>query len=286
MCVGASHLCCCLLRVCLFSSLPSVIWKVEYLFDHYQSSPSSYKYQGPHLLYSEVHIIVGHTPLPVIFKSLWFKHSEGSHGHVLTNDLGNLLMQETLSTTQVVRCFFIVYPSVCIIMSLHTVLKNAVPALVCSLPAVLMNLHFIANAQRWAVVVGAHGQIVDHFPRDSDQQNLELVGDITHSMESMALAVKQHGAWLTHDDPVSAELCAWIGTAGSTSLIAALNQASANQQAHESAHSTVSPASGVDVEGSGDSASVAQDSDSEPHSDLGTDVHHKKQKCHHHKPRN
>ena len=169
-----------------FGSLPSVIQKVEYLFDH-ESSPSGYEYQGPHLPYSEVHIIVGHTPLPVIVKSLQFKCSEGSHGQVLTNDLGNLLMQETLSTTQVVRCFFIVHHSICIIKSLHTVLKNAVPALVCSLPAVLMILHFIANAQRQAVVIGAHGQIIDCFPQDSDQQNSDLVSNIMHSMESMAL---------------------------------------------------------------------------------------------------
>ena len=41
-----------------FGSLPSVIWKVEYLFDHYQSLLSGYEYQGPHLSYSEVHVIV------------------------------------------------------------------------------------------------------------------------------------------------------------------------------------------------------------------------------------
>ena len=52
-----------------FGSLPSVIQKVEYLFDHYQSMPSGYEYQGPHLPYSEVHVIVGHTPLPVVVKS-------------------------------------------------------------------------------------------------------------------------------------------------------------------------------------------------------------------------
>ena len=88
---------------------------------------------------------------------------------------------------------------------------------------------------------------------------------------------------LTPNDPVSAELLAWIGTAGSSSLIMALNQASANQQACEFAHSTVLPSSGVGVEESGDSGSVAQGSDSEPQSDLGTDIHHKKQKCHCHK---
>ncbi len=98
--------------------------------------------------YSEVHIIVGHTPLPVVVKSLQFKHSEGSHGHVLVNDLGNPLMQETLSTTQMVRCFFIVCPQVVIIKSLHAVLENASPALVHSLPTVPMNLYFIVNAQR------------------------------------------------------------------------------------------------------------------------------------------
>ncbi len=257
-----------------FSSLPSIIQKVEYLFNHYQSLPSGYDYQGPHLLYSEVYIVVGCTPLPVIVKSLQFKCSEGSHGHMLTNDLGNPLMQETLSTTQVVRCFFIIHPSVCIIKSLHAVLKNTVPALVHSLPAVLMNLHFIANAQRWAVVVGLHGQILDHFPQDSNQQNSDLVRDITCSMESMA--VKQHGEHLAPDDPVSAELHAWIGATGSTSLIAALNQASANQQACESACSTVLLVSGIDVKGSSDSASITQDLDSEPHSNLGTDFHLKK----------
>ena len=83
-------------------------------------------------------------------------------------------------------------------------------------------------------------------------------------MESMALAVKQHSIWLTPNDLVSAELCAWIGAAGSTSLITALNQASANQQACESAHSTVSPALDVGVEESGDSGSVTQGLDSEP----------------------
>ena len=64
----------------------------------------------------------------------------------------------------------------------------------------------------------------------------------------MALAVKQHGVWLTPNDPVSAKLRVWIGAAGSTSLIAALNQASTNQQAHESAHFTVLPALDVGVE--------------------------------------
>ena len=151
-----------------FCSLPSVIWKVEYLFDHHQSLLSGYEYQGPHLPYSEVHVIVGCTPLPVVVKSLRFKHSEGSHGHVLVNDLGNPLMQKTLSTTQVVRCFFIVHPKVVIIKLLHAVLENVSPALICSLPTVPMNLHFITNAQRWAMVVGAHGQIVNHFPQDSD----------------------------------------------------------------------------------------------------------------------
>ncbi len=73
-------------------------------------------------------------------------------------------MQEILSTTQVVRCFFIVHPKVVIIKSLHAVHENASPALIHSLITVLMNLHFITNAQRQAVVVGAHGQIVDHFP--------------------------------------------------------------------------------------------------------------------------
>ena len=145
----------------------------------------------------------------------------------------------------------------------------------------LMNLYFIANAQRWAMVVGAHGQIIDHFPQDSDQQNSDLVGNIMHSMESIALDVKQHSTWLACDDPVSVELHAQIGTAGSTSLIVALNQASANQQAHESAHSTVLPASGIGIEESGDSGSVTQDSDSEPYSDLGADIHCKKQKHHH-----
>ena len=173
-----------------FGSLPLVIWKVEYLFDHYQSSLSSYEYQGPHLPYSGVHVIVGHTPLPVNVKSLRFKQSEGSHGHVLVNDLGNPLMQETLSTTQVVRCFFIVCPKVVIIKSLHAVLENVLPALVHSLPAVLMNLHFFANAQRQAMVVGAHSQIVNCFPWNLDQQNSDLISDIMHSMESMALAVK------------------------------------------------------------------------------------------------
>ena len=126
------------------------------------------------------------------------------------------------------------------------------------------------------MVVGAHGQIVNCFPQDLDQQNSDLISDITHSMESMALAVKQHGMQLTPDDLVSAELCARIGVAGSTSLIAVLNQASANQQAHESAHSTVSPALVVGVEESGDLGSVAQGSYSEPQSDLGIDIHHKK----------
>ena len=263
-----------------FYSLSLVIQKVEYLFDHYQSTPSGYEYQGPHLPYSEVHIIVGHTPLPIIVKSLRFKHSEGSHRHVLVNDLGNLLMQKTFSTTQVVRCFFIVYPMVCIIKLLHAVLENAVPALICSLPTMLMNLHFIANTQRQAEVVGAYGQIVNCFPWDSDQQNSDLISDIICSMESMALVVKQYSAWLTPDNPVSAELHAWIGAAGPISLIMALNQASANQQACESAHSMVSPASGIGVEESGDSGSTAQGSDSEPQSDLSADIHHKKQKHH------
>ncbi len=94
-----------------------------------------------------------------------------------------------------------------------------------------------------------------------------------HSIESIALAVKQYSVRLAPDDPVSAELCARIGTASSTSLIEALNQASANQQACESARSMVLPALGIGVEESG---SVTQGSDSKPQSDLGTDVHHKK----------
>ncbi len=222
-----------------------------------------------------MHIIVGCTPLPVVIKSLRFKWFEGCHGHVLVNDLGNPLMQETLSTTQVVRCFFIVCPQVVIIKSLHAVLENASPALVHSLPTVPMNLHFITNTQRQAVVVGAHSQILNHFPQDSDQQNSDLVGDITCSMESMALAVKQHSAWPAPNDPVSAKLHAWIG-AGSTSLIAALNQASANQQACESAHSTVLPALDIGVEESGDAGSVTQGLGSESQSDLGSDICHKK----------
>ena len=195
---------------------------------------------------------------------------------MLVNDLGNPLIQETLSTTQVVRCFFIVHPQVVIIKSLHAVLENASPALIHSLHTVPMNLHFITNAQRQAMVVGAHGQIVNHFPWDSDQQNSNLVSDIMHSMESMALAVKQHSMQLTPNDPVSAELRARIGTASSTSLITALNQVSANQQACESAHSTVLPALDVGVEESGDSGSITQGSDSEPQSDLGADVCRKK----------
>ena len=141
-----------------------------------------------------------------------------------------------------------------------------------------MNLHFITNAQRQAVVVGPHGQIIDHFPQDLDQRNSDLVGDITHSMESIALAVKEHSTWLVPNNPVSAELHARIGAAGSASLIDALNQASTNQQAHKSAHSSVSPALDVGVEESGDSGSIAQGSDSEPQSDLGADVYHKKWK--------
>ncbi len=78
------------------------------------------------------------------------------------------------------------------------------------------------------------------------------------------------------DDPVSAELRARIGAAGSTSLIAALNQASANQQACKSAGSTVSLALDVGVEESGDAGSVTQSSGSESQSDLGADVHCKK----------
>ena len=62
-----------------------------------------------------------------------------------------------------------------------------------------------------------------------------------------------------------------------------LNQASLNQQAHESAQPTVPSASTGVMEESGDSTSAAQDSDSEPQSDLGTDVHCKKWKHHCHK---
>ena len=128
-----------------FGSLPLIIWKVEYLFDHYESSPSGYEYQGPHLPYSDVHIVIGCTPLPVIAKSLRLKHSDGSHRHMMVNDLGNPLIEETLSTTQVVRCFFIIHQSICIIKLLYAILENAIPALIHSLPVVPMNLHFIAN---------------------------------------------------------------------------------------------------------------------------------------------
>ncbi len=84
-----------------FRSLPALLHKVEYLFDHYMSIPQGYEYQGPQLPFLEVHMVVGRTPLPVMVKSLRFKHSEGSHGKVLSNQHRNPLMEETMTTTQI-----------------------------------------------------------------------------------------------------------------------------------------------------------------------------------------
>ncbi len=99
----------------------------------------------------------------------------------------------------------------------------------------------------------------------------------------MLLVVTQHGVWLAPDDPMSAKIHVRISAISSMSLIAVLNQANFNQQAYESAQSIVQSAATGVVEESGDSASAAQDSDSEPVPDLGVDICQKAQKCHHHK---
>ena len=110
------------------------------------------------------------------------------HGHVLMGQNGNPLMEETMSTTQIMKVFFMVHGSVCIIKSMHGVLESSA-TVVSSLPAVLQNLHFVANMQHQDMVVGSHSQVLDQFPRDSNQQNTDLAGDLVHSMELMSLAV-------------------------------------------------------------------------------------------------
>ena len=166
-------------------------------------------------------------------------------------------MEETMTTTQIVKVFFIVWGQVWDVKSMHGVLESSAMWISCLL-AVLQNLHLVANTQHQAMVIRSHGQLLDWFPQDSDQQNTYLVGDLEQSMESMSLAVSQHGAWLALDNPVSAELLARISTVGSTGLIVALNQASHNQQAHESAWSMVPLLFTVVAEESGDSATAPQ----------------------------
>lgn len=108
-----------------FGSLPALMCKVEYLFDYHVSQPNGYEYQGQHLPFLEVHIVVGQTPLPVIVKSLQFKHSEGSHRRVLRDQCRNPLMEETMSMMQISKIFFIVHNCVCDVKSMHGVLESS-----------------------------------------------------------------------------------------------------------------------------------------------------------------
>ncbi len=62
--------------------------------------------------------------------------TKGMHNQVLMGQNRNPLMEETMSTTQVVKVFFMVHGSVCIINSMHGVLDSG-SALVCCLPTVL-----------------------------------------------------------------------------------------------------------------------------------------------------